>query len=82
MNYVFAKEGDKEVPEELTRALYITNLHLHSNMMGNMSIKDYSSLLEKILQEQFSPQGAKMVTGLTSFLFKNEDQRGGSSAGS
>ena len=38
--------------------------------MGNMIIKYYSSLLEKILQEQFNPQIAKMVTGFISFHFK------------
>ena len=54
----------------MTEALHIINLYLHNDRMGNMIIKYYSSLLEKILQEQFNPQIAKMVTGFISFHFK------------
>ena len=38
--------------------------------MGNMIIKYYSSLFQKILQEQKNPHIAKMVTGFLSFHFK------------
>ena len=66
----FGSKGDKKVPEEFMEALHVINLYIYNDSMGGMMLKYYSSLFERILQEQVSPQVSKMITSFIALHFK------------